>query len=409
MSLRFRNVAMHTVVSLFSGAGGMDLGFVKAGYDITYANDNEKYACMTYRDNLGHHIHEGPITEVNLDDIPESDVIIGGPPCQGFSVAGRMSPDDERSQLVYDFADVVVAKKPRSFVMENVDHLGKSPRFAVTREALIQRFTEAGYTIDERILLASDYGVPQRRKRYFLIGVLDAVEDLDIFPPPCPGLEKTSREVLSDFFPPGEPGNERTINARITTAATPVMRKSPYSGMLFNGLGRPVDLDRPVQTLAATFGGNKTPIVDEWELRGAKKAKSSSCGMRGWNYGDYPLNWAVDYHHLIIKADTKAHASSCGSRGWNYGGKNRPPQFGQAPSRLRRLTVDESVALQGFPADYVLHGPTSALFRQLGNAVPPGLAKAVAEQLKLHLPIDGETPAITPVIEGASNTALSFG
>ena len=375
MSLRFRNVAVHTVVSLFSGAGGMDLGFVKAGYDITYANDNEKYACMTYRDNLGHHIHEGPITEVNLDDIPESDVIIGGPPCQGFSVAGRMSPDDERSQLVYDFADVVVAKKPRSFVMENVDHLGKSPRFAVTREALIQRFTEAGYTIDERILLASDYGVPQRRKRYFLIGVLDAVEGLDIFPPPCPGLEKTSREVLSDFFPPGEPGNERTINARITTAATPVMRKSPYSGMLFNGLGRPVDLDRPVQTLAATFGGNKTPIVDEWALRGAKKANASSCGMRGWNYG----------------------------------GKNRPPQFGQAPSRLRRLTVDESVTLQGFPADYVLHGPTSALFRQLGNAVPPGLAKAVAEQLKLHLPPDGETPAITPVIEGASNTALSFG
>ena len=63
-------MAVHTVVSLFSGAGGMDLGFVKAGYDITYANDNEKYACMTYRDNLGHHIHEGSITEVNLDDIP---------------------------------------------------------------------------------------------------------------------------------------------------------------------------------------------------------------------------------------------------------------------------------------------------------------------------------------------------
>jgi DNA (cytosine-5)-methyltransferase 1 len=337
---------MPTVASLFSGAGGMDLGFKSAGFEIVYANDFDKHACATYRENIGDHIVEASIEDIDVSTIPDCDVMIGGPPCQGFSVAGKMSLEDERSQLVYNFADIVLEKKPRAFVMENVDHLGKSPRFKLTRDSLRELF-ETDYFVQDGILVASDFGVPQRRRRYFMVGLLKTeIENQStepFLPIPNGKIAPTSRDILLSFPPPGQEGNERTINAKITLAASPVMRKSPYSGMLFNGLGRPVDLNRPIQTLAATFGGNKTPVVDERELRN----------------GEDP--WIVDYHSKL-----------------NNG---MQAVFKEGPDFLRRLTVDECIVFQDFPRNYVLHGPKSAMFRQIGNAVPPGLARVIAKQI----------------------------
>ena len=117
--------------------------------------------------------------------------------------------------------------------------------------------------------------------------------------------------------------------------------------MLFNGLGRPVDLNRPVQTLAASFGGNKTPIIDERELRAGKPS------------------WIENYHIKLSEG--------------------HKPDVGTAPDFLRRLTIDECIVFQDFPRNYDLTGPNSSIFRQIGNAVPPGLAKAVALQLLKHL------------------------
>lgn len=336
-----------TVTSLFSGAGGMDLGFIDAGFNVIYANDSDENACLTYEKNIGEHIVKDSIKEVEYDSIPASDVIIGGPPCQGYSVAGKMSPEDERSQLVYDFAEVVITKKPRAFVMENVDHLGKSSRFANTRSSLEKIFTNAGYTIEDGILDASHFGVPQRRKRYFMVGVKNPIKDIPLLPIPNGDKAPTARDILLSFPPPGEPGNNRITNAKIIFATNPVMRKSPYSGMLFNGLGRPVDLNRPIQTLAASFGGNKTPIIDERELRDGKPS------------------WIENYHSKLIGGDT--------------------PDVGRAPDFLRRMTIDECIVFQDFPREYDLRGPKSSIFRQIGNAVPPGLAKAVALQLLKHL------------------------
>lgn len=347
MNLRCGNMVMPTVVSLFSGAGGMDLGFIKAGYEVIYANDNDKHACATYRENIGNHIVEASIHDIDIDSIPDCDVIIGGPPCQGFSVAGKMSAEDERSQLVYDFADVVSAKMPRAFVMENVDHLGKSPRFDHTRNSLRKQFVKSGYIVQDAILISSDFGVPQRRRRYFMIGLMRTELEEPFIPTPNGKITPTAREILLSFPPPGEQGNERTINAKITLAVGPVMRKSPYAGMLFNGLGRPVNLARPIQTLAATFGGNKTPVVDERELRD----------------GEDP--WIVKYHSELKDG--------------------KKPVYKEAPEFLRRLTVDECIAFQDFPRDYMFHGSKSSMFRQIGNAVPPGLAFAISKQLLKHL------------------------
>jgi DNA (cytosine-5)-methyltransferase 1 len=338
---------MNTVTSLFSGAGGMDLGFINADFHVIYANDYDKHACLTYEKNIAPHIVNESIKTVDYDSIPESDVIIGGPPCQGFSVAGKMSSADERSQLVYDFARVVVAKKPRAFVMENVDHLGKSPRFATTRNSLEKIFTDAGYTVEDGILMASDFGVPQRRKRYFMVGVRKKVSDIPLLPTPNGQKAPTARDILLSFPPPGEPGNNRITNAKINFASRPIMRKSPYAGMLFNGAGRPVDLNRPVQTLAASFGGNKTPIVDERELRDGKSS------------------WIENYHIKLTEG--------------------QKPVAGTAPDFLRRMTIDECIVFQDFPRNYNLQGPKSSMFRQIGNAVPPGLANAVALQLLKHL------------------------
>ena len=208
-------------------------------------------------------------------------------------------------------------------------------------------FTNAGYTIEDGILDASDFGVPQRRKRYFMVGVKNPVKDIPLLPIPNGDKAPTARDILLSFPPHGEPGNDRITNAKINFATNPVMRKSPYSGMLFNGLGRPVDLNRPVQTLAASFGGNKTPIIDERELRDGK------------------TSWIENYHSKLIGGHT--------------------PDVGRAPDFLRRMTIDECIVFQDFPRKYDLIGPKTSIFRQIGNAVPPGLAKAVALQLLKHL------------------------
>jgi DNA (cytosine-5)-methyltransferase 1 len=338
---------MKSVVSLFSGAGGMDLGFIAAGYQVLYANDHNKHACESYKSNIGNHIVHDSIKNIDVADIPDSDVIIGGPPCQGFSVAGKMSADDERSQLVYDFAEIVVKKSPKAFVMENVDHLGKSPSFSKTKNSLLEIFKQAGYTVEVGILLASDFGVPQRRKRFFMIGVKSKSNDCSLIPTPTGEHAPTARDILQSFPPAGSKGNERTTNAKINFASNPVMRKSPYAGMMFNGLGRPIDLDRPVQTLAASFGGNKTPIIDINQLR------------------DNEEPWIEKYHQWLSDGNE--------------------PNLGQAPSFLRRMTIDECIAFQDFPRDYELKGPVSSMFRQIGNAVPPGLAEAVASNLLVHI------------------------
>src|SRR4051812_7341675 len=111
-------MARPTVVSLFSGAGGLDLGFRGAGFEVVWANDTKPDACASYRRNLGDHVVCASVRELSASAIPRADVLIGGPPCQGYSVAGHMAPDDPRSALTWEFVRVVREMRPRAFVME---------------------------------------------------------------------------------------------------------------------------------------------------------------------------------------------------------------------------------------------------------------------------------------------------
>lgn len=159
------------VVSLFSGAGGLDLGFVWAGHEVVWANDNFSDAVNTYRRNIGPHILERDISDVDSSDIPESDIVIGGFPCQGFSVANsKRHVSDSRNLLYLQMLRVITDKKPMFFLAENVKGIVSLGRGRVL-EMIINDFEQAGYRVNNWLLNAADFGVPQIRERVFFVGV----------------------------------------------------------------------------------------------------------------------------------------------------------------------------------------------------------------------------------------------
>ena len=343
-----------SAVSLFSGAGGMDVGFVNAGFKPVFANELDEAACKTYAANHASQIQQGSILD-HMDGLHRFqgvDVVFGGPPCQGFSVAGKMDPDDVRSGLIHTFFDVVDLVKPQAFVCENVKALAVLDRWKDVRNELMAR---AGKEYFSALILlnSSEYGVPQNRERMFLVGVHKgyAVQSDDQLRElmTC-NLQKYNKvpptvgEVIRGLGRAGSRKNFRVCNAKITYATNPVLRRSPYAGMMFNGAGRPLNPLGNSSTLPASMGGNKTPIVDE------------DCIF------DSVPSYIEEYHEYLMKG------------GSSY--------KGEAPSRLRRLTIDECLAIQTFPRDYILAGSQSSSFKQIGNAVPCLMAEAVAASLR---------------------------
>lgn len=337
-----------TAVSLFSGAGGMDVGFEGAGVNVLVANELNKTAAATYIANRPDcNMLIGDINDMleKYSDYTGADLVFGGPPCQGFSVAGKMDPNDDRSKLIWSYLDVVERVQPKAFVMENVKALACLEKWGAIRQAYLDRTSRMGYSCSYVVLNSAEFGVPQKRERVFFIGHKKDV-DFSVF---LSNLEKykanppTIRELLMALPPIGSEGNEHTCTAKITLAANPIMRKSPYAGMIFNGMGRPLNLDAVSTTLPASMGGNKTPIIDEALLRNP----------------DGP-DWVKDYHSKLRNNEITA-------------------EFGEAPSNLRRLSVVEAAAIQTFPPKYIFEGNKSAIYTQIGNAVPCKLAECVAK------------------------------
>jgi DNA (cytosine-5)-methyltransferase 1 len=159
------------VVSLFSGAGGLDLGFIKAGHKIIWANDIFTDAVKTYRENIGSHIVEGDIQMIPSSSIPDCDIVIGGFPCQGFSVANtKRTVEDKRNELYKQMIRIINDKTPLFFLAENVKgilNIGKGAVIAM----IINDFKKIGYNVKYKVLNAVDFGVPQIRQRVIIIGV----------------------------------------------------------------------------------------------------------------------------------------------------------------------------------------------------------------------------------------------
>ncbi|WP_400253934.1 DNA cytosine methyltransferase [Methanobrevibacter smithii] len=161
------------VISLFSGAGGLDLGFIKAGANIIWANDIDKWAVETYEKNIDNNIVLGDIKEISTDEIPNADLIIGGFPCLGFTVAKGSSRDicDEHNFLYLEYLRITEAKMPKAFLIENVPGIKRGLSFKDFFEQMINDFENLGYNIEYKTLRASHYGVPQNRDRVIIIGI----------------------------------------------------------------------------------------------------------------------------------------------------------------------------------------------------------------------------------------------
>lgn len=356
-------------ISLFSGCGGLDLGLAGAGYELALANEVNKaaYETLLYVPgaNLGEwnaardRLAPGKVVCGDVHDLLNSrrlrdyqgiDLIAGGPPCQGFSQAGLQDPEDERSQLVFRFMDAVDQVRPSAFLMENVPALA-STRWRLVLDGLRATARRLGYQSWVLIANAQSYGVAQDRRRMFFIGLKATMK---MPAPVLPAHELTVSALEQLTWLHGRDGRrprgqDFAVPARITLAKNPVLRKSPYAGMLLNGAGRVIDLRRPAPTLPATMGGNRTPVIDLNQLLD----------------GDVP--WIEEYHASLV---TNVPAS-------------RP--FSEAVKRMRRLTFREAAALSGFPPFYPFQGSHAEQFRQAGNAVPPHLGCAVGEAVARSL------------------------
>lgn len=245
------------VVSLFSGAGGLDLGFKMAGHDIIWANDLYGDAVETYRHNIGNHIVCEDISNVDVEDIPDCDIVIGGFPCQGFSVANtKRYEKDERNALYKQLVRVIKARNPKFFLAENVKGLTNLAKGKVF-QMILDDFSELGYKVNYQILNAADFGVPQIRMRVIIIGVRNDIDFDYKFPEPTHdkdgrnGLPRwvSVAEAMSPIPDPDEPND--VLNHVY----------SKYK-LQFNGyLGhRPLDPEKPAPTVTAR-GDNKGGVV----------------------------------------------------------------------------------------------------------------------------------------------------
>lgn len=196
------------IASLFSGAGGLDLGFKRAGFEIVWANDNDRDAVETYKRNIGDHCVLGDIEDLDIKDIPRVDGIIGGFPCQGFSVANtQRAVDDSRNALYRSFVKAVKITQPKFFLAENVKGILSLGGGKVFRH-ILKDFEKVGYLCNYALVNAADYGVPQSRQRVLILGIRIDLATKEIVWPPKPTHKSrhiSVGEALADIPDPDRP------------------------------------------------------------------------------------------------------------------------------------------------------------------------------------------------------------
>ena len=322
-------------IDLFSGAGGLSLGLDRAGFKPVLAVEINKDACATYTLRFPN-VDVKPVPIQTIDFLPyrgKVDLLAGGPPCQPFSSGGLRQASKDIRDMIPEFIRALSEARPRAFLMENVPGLVTGCRKDYFLNA-IRSFEALGYAVSWEVVNAADYGVPQKRKRLFVVGTLDGKF---VFPKPTHGTGKGKKKYspVSAWLNLQEVKGEANPSI-VTYAKNPDIRPNPYDGHLFNGGGRALDPNAPSHTILASAGGNKTHFVD-------------------------PNDLVPKYHKHIAK-----------------GGK---PYVGKTLKGARRLTVLESAILQTFPPEMVFCGSRSSQYTQVGNAVPPMLAAIIGKSI----------------------------
>lgn len=340
------------VIDLFCGAGGLSLGFEKAGFESILAIDKWNDAIETYNFNHGSSvgttvdIHE--FTNEELLKYKEKGVtgIIGGPPCQGFSLVGTRDSNDPRNSLYMEYVRFVSVIEPDFFVLENVSGL-LSLNKGEYKEDIIERFSNLGYNVCYELLTASDYGVPQSRKRVFFVGIKNKSRMNVFFD--FNKLEKselvTTRDAISDLPAP--------INSS---------EEIPYTVEAFNNFQKLMRLNsKSVSNHQVTNHTDKTIEIISMVPDGGsiKDLPEEYYKVRNYNNAFRRMN-----------SELPSNTIDCGHRNYFHYKENRVP------------TVRESARIQSFPDDYVFKGSKTSQYTQVGNAVPPLLAKTIGDQIK---------------------------
>lgn len=360
-----------SVAGLFSGCGGLDYGFSQAGYNIVWSNEISNDAAESYHSLLGHKPIVADIWNV-IESVPTVDVVIGGPPCQSFSLVGKRIEDDPRGSLVFAYSKVIERVKPKAFVMENVAGLMSSTIDGIRlTEILIKKFSSLGYKVKLEKLMATDFFVPQKRKRVFILGALDDSILSDI--PKLQGFARhleadgfddivTVSEALDDLPPVADKGDD-SPQAYTKNAHSPyseLMRRN--SGLTVKNHSMPTMSEKDKAfVMHIPPGGNYMDIPDEISTQRIMNFKKS--GGRTTTYGR-------------LSPDKPAYTIN------TY--FNRPNVGANYHHRENRLiTVREAMRLQSFPDHFNPYFTNQrSLHTQIGNAVPPLMARAVAESMK---------------------------
>jgi len=369
--------ALNTI-DLFSGCGGLTLGFARAGFHCLLASDIDENCEATFTANFpATPFLRGDISDFRKEDFDavvgsqQVDVVIGGPPCQGFSLANKNRnkvSEDPRNKLFYQFVKVINWYNPRAFVMENVKGLLSMQKGKVA-EQIVHEFENAGqcgYDVRVRTLHAVDYGVPQLRERVIIIGTRRDLELIPQFPLPTVSTPRTVEEAISDLpqILSGE-GTEPTDYA--------VEPKNDYQRLMRSGSTAIFNHIAMKHTprLIARFHAIKPgqSLVDVWETHGSVK--------RGHPTEKSTVKFGQNNQRVFADKPAPTIAASFQS---NF----------VHPHLDRNFTAREGARLQSFPDSFVFKGMRTKMswekglsqYQQIGNAVPPLLAYAIARQLK---------------------------
>lgn len=340
------------VIDLFAGCGGLSKGFMDAGFDIILGVDNDQAALNTFeRNHNGAAVLNADLSkQETFDEIKRIagersiEVIIAGPPCQGFSLTGPRNFDDERNKLYLAVIEMVKQFEPEVFIIENVPGMATLYHGQI-KEEILKRFRKIGYNIECDILCAADYGVPQMRKRLIFMGVKKSIGmprfPKQMFTPEC---YRTCRDAISDL-----PSRETELGKEedcYTSEASTEYQKLMRKGMtvLYNHVAT-----------------NHTQMVKD----------TIALVPEGGNYKDLPPGWGESrkFNEAWTRYDGNKPSKTIdtGHRNHFHYKYNRVP------------TIRENARLQSFPDDFVFTGTRTQQNRQVGNAVPPLLGQALGE------------------------------
>lgn len=341
-------------IDLFAGAGGLSKGFMDAGIDIIVGVDNDKVALETFKRNHGdaQALNADLSKQETFDEIKRIagdrtiDLVIAGPPCQGFSLSGPRNFDDKRNKLYLAVLEMVKQYKPKGFIIENVPGMATLYNGEI-KDEILKRFRKMGYNVECQILCAADYGVPQIRKRLIFMGI--RIEfGKPIFPKPqfTPESYRTCREAISDL-----PSRKKELGKEVDVYVSEP--KSDYQKLMRGDCN----------VLSNHVASNHTKMVQD----------TIALVPEGGNYKDLPAGWGES--RKFNEAWTRYHGDKP-SRTIDTGHRNHfHYEYNRVP------TVRENARLQSFPDDFVFVGTRTQQNRQVGNAVPPLLGYALAKQL----------------------------